>query len=180
MKRLLIVAVLAVAISALLVGAAFAAGPVNPTAQGYGPGAGVAATGVCPMGNTPGTMRGGMMGRGAAWAGQPDAVAELLGLTAEEIQAERQAGKSLVEIAASKGVSEDTLVDTILSAKKEILAGLVADGKLTQEQMDLMVEHMTTQIKVMVERTDVGRAQGGMMQGRRGGMRGGMMRGGNY
>ena len=50
-----------------------------------------------------------MMGRGApAWAGQPEEVAALLGMTDEEIQAERLAGKSLAQIAAGKKASAKT------------------------------------------------------------------------
>jgi hypothetical protein len=123
------------------------------------------------------------VGRGApAWAGQPEEVATLLGMTAEQIQAERLAGKSLAQIADAKGISEDKLISTILDAKKADLAALVADGKLTQAQMDLMVEHMQTQVKTMVERTTVGPAfnhtegaqsggqnPAGMGQGSRGG-----------
>jgi hypothetical protein len=120
----------------------------------------------------------GEQGRGKpAWAGQPDAVAELLDMKAEDIQAERLAGKSLLQIAASKTppVSKEKLISTILDAKKTILTGLVADGKLTQAQMDLMVEHMQTQVKTMVERTTVGPMQGRQGMGE---MRGGMGRSG--
>ena len=128
---------------------------------------------------TPGTGMGagGMMGRGApAWAGQPEEVATLLGMTAEEIQAERQAGKSLVQIADSRvpRVSEDDLISTIIKAKTTDLEALVKDGKLTQDQMKLMVEHMQAQVKTMVERTTVGPMQGRQGMGQ---MRGGMGRG---
>jgi hypothetical protein len=162
MKRFILIAVLAGALAALLAGTALAAGPVTPPAQGFGPGRGIHTPGTGMM--TPGTGMGpgGMAGRGApAWAGQPDAVAELLDMTAEDIQAERLAGKSLVQIAASKTppVSEDELISTILAAKKDILAKLVTDGKLTQAQMTLMVEHMQTQVKTMVERETVGPLQ---------------------
>ena len=58
---------------------------------------------------------------------------------------------------------------------------LVADGKLTQAQMDLMVEQMQTQVKTMVERTTVGPMQGrqgmGRMQSGTGQMQSGMGRG---
>jgi formylmethanofuran dehydrogenase subunit C len=72
-------------------------------------------------------------------------------------------------------VSEDTLISTILNAKKATLAELVTAGKLTQAQVDLMIQNMTARVKTMVERTDVGPAfsQGGagihMGQGMRGG-----------
>ena len=98
-------------------------------------------------------------------------------MTDEQIQAERLAGKSLAQIAASKNVSEDKLISTILEAKKADLAKLVAAGKLTQAQMDAMVQNMQTQVKTMVERTNVGPAfaQG---QARPGGMTGQGFRGG--
>jgi hypothetical protein len=175
MKRFILIAVLAGALAALLAGTALAAGPVTPPAQGFGQGMGMHAPGTGMM--TPGTGMGpgGMTGRGApAWAGQPEEVATLLGMTAEQIQAERLAGKSLLQIATSKNLSEDKLISTILDAKKADLAALVADGKLTQPQMDLMVEHMQTQIKTIVERTTVGPMQGRQGMGQ---MQSGMGRG---
>jgi hypothetical protein len=163
MKRFIAVAVLAMVIASLFAVSALAAGPVGGRwAQNGAPQAPNAA---CPMGG----QGGGMMGR-PAWAGQPDEVATLLGLTAEQIQAERQAGKSLAQIAQAQGVSTDKLVETILSAKKAALQQAVTDGKLTQAQADLMVERMTAQVKVMVERTTTGPMGGRGMMG--GGMRG--------
>ena len=183
MKRFMLIAVLAGVLVTLLAGTALAAGPVTPPAQGFGRGMGMwgangaASTAEHPCGMAAGAQRRGM----PEWAGQPDEVATLLGMTAEEIQAERQAGKSLAQIAASKNppVSEDKLISTILDAKKATLADLVAAGKLTQAQADLMVEHMQTQVKTMVERTSVGPMMGqgrgqmrpGMGQGFRGGGR---------
>ena len=171
MKKLILVAVLAGALAALLAGTALAAGPVTPTPQGFGPGNGIHAPGTGYGPGTAGTMR-----RGApAWAGQPEEVEALLGMTEEQIHTERLAGKSLAQIAASKNVSADKLVITILEAKKADLAKLVAEGKLTQAQMEFMVDHMQTQVKTMVERKSVGPASGqgqarpGMGQGMRGG-----------
>jgi hypothetical protein len=174
MKRFIVAAVLVGALVALVGGTALAAEPIVPPVQGFGQGVGVQASGTCPCGA--GVAAGGMARGGRPeWAGQPDAVAELLDLTKEEIQAERHAGKSLAQIAKDQGVSEDDLIGTILDAKKATLATLVADGKLTQAQSDLMIQNMTARVKTMVERTDVGPAFGqggarGMMgQGNRGG-----------
>jgi hypothetical protein len=182
MKRLILIAVLAGALAALLAGTALAAGPVTPPAQGFGPGMGMraaAAGSTAPDADHPCGMGAGMageQGRGKpAWAGQPDEVATLLGMSAEDIQTARQSGKSLVAIADSKGIGEEKLISTILDAKKAILTGLVAGGKLTQAQMDLMVEHMQTQVKTMVERTTVGPMQGRQGMGQ---MRDGMGRAG--
>ena len=182
MKRFVLIAVLAGVLVTLLASTALAAGPVTPPAQGFGQGMGMraaAAGSTVPDAAYPCGMGAGMageQGRGKpAWAGQPDEVATLLGMSAEDIQTARQSGKSLVAIADSKGIGEEKLISTILDAKKEILTGLVADGKLTQAQMDLMIEHMQTQVKTMVERTTVGPMQGRQGMGE---MRGGMRRSG--
>ncbi len=175
MKRILVIVVLAAAVAALLAGTALA-GPVNPPSQGFGMGARMqapdaATTGVCGMVGGAGAA-GGMMGRGVPdWAGQHDELATLLGMTAEDIQAERQAGKSLADIAAAKGITDDKLVDALMAARKANLDQLVADGKLTQAQADLMIERMETQVKSMVVRTTTG-APMGRGQGMRGGGRG--------
>jgi len=188
MRRFALIAVLAGVLVTLLAGTALAAGPVTPSAQGFGRGMRASGTDwTAPAADAPCAMGAGVSGewgRGApAWAGESDAVASLLGMTAEEIQAQRLAGKSLAQIAASKNppVGEATLISTILDAKKAILTGLVADGKLTQAQMDLMVEHMQTQVKTMVERKTVGPMQGrqgmGQMQSGMDQMQSGMGRG---
>ncbi len=88
MKRFILIAVLAGALAALLAGTALAAGPVTPPAQGFGPGMGMraaAAGSTAPDADHPCGMGVGMsgeQGRGApAWAGQPDEVVKLLGMT---------------------------------------------------------------------------------------------------
>lgn len=182
MKKFITIAVLVAALAALLAGTALAAGPMTPTAQGFGPGNGIhtPGTGMTTSGTGygPGMGAGGMMGRGAPeWAGESEEVATLLGLTAEQIQADRLAGKSLAQIAAGKSISGETLIKTILDAKQADLAKLVADGKLTQAQMDLMVQNMQTQVTTMVDRTNVGPAFG-QGQTRPGGMTGQGFRGG--
>lgn len=172
MKRFLLIAVLAAALAALLAGTALA-GQVNPPTQGYGPVAGMRSqsadvAGTCGMcggaGAMGGMMRGGALGR----AGQHDAVAELLEMTAEDLQAERLAGRSLAEIAADKGVLVEELTEAILKARKANLDQLVVDGKLTSAQAELMLERMEAQVKVMLEQKVPG-----PMMGRGQGMRGG-------
>ncbi len=147
MKRLMLVAILVGVLAMVLGTTAMAAGP-NPPAT------------PCPNCGT--GVRGGMGGqRGApSWAGLPDAVEPLLKMTDAQIRAERIAGKSLVQIAASKGVSEQELITTILNAKKAELDKLVAAGRLTQAQADTMYQQMQTQVPAMVNRTETGPAAG--------------------
>ena len=85
-----------------------------------------------------------------------DAVSELLGLTHEEIQAQRYDGKSLLEVAAAQGVSEDALIEAILAAKQAIVQERVEAGILTQEQADLMLQQMEQRTLEAITRTTVG------------------------
>lgn len=107
--------------------------------------------------------RGGMMGgrMGGGWGGMMDVgfedeVLALLGMTKEQLIAERQAGKSLAQIAEAKGVSEQRLIDTILAAKRADLDALVAQGKLTQAQADAMYQNMQQTAPQMIDSTGTG------------------------
>lgn len=107
------------------------------------------------------------------------AVSDLLGMSSEDIAAQRGAGKSLADIAASKNVDKDKLVDTILSAKKAAMDEAVKDGRITQEQADQMLETMKSRVTDRVDDATVGprggRGQGGGMgMGRGMGLGGGM------
>src|SRR5690242_13149999 len=85
---------------------------VTPTPRAAAP-AGAAQW--CPMfnGQAPGAFGLGMPG---LMGGASDAVLTKLGLTADQVLKERQAGKSLAQIAQAKGVDKATLVATILQA----------------------------------------------------------------
>ncbi len=111
--------------------------------------------------------------RGAPeWAGDNDDAASILGLTVEQLQAERLAGKSLVQIAASKGINEDTLIAKLLEVRKASVNELLSAGKITQAQADYMLSNMAEHVKLQAERTNVGRpafAGQSPMAGTRGG-----------
>jgi len=85
-----------------------------------------------------------------------ETVSELLGLTQEEICDQRSEGISLVEIAAGQGVSEDELVAAIMAEKTEAVQAGVADGTLTQEQADLILQQMAERTELAVNRTTPG------------------------
>lgn len=107
-----------------------------------------------------------------------DVVAELTGLSAEEVQAERAAGKSAAAIAEANGSSAEEVVSTALETRKALLDEKVADGTITQEQADLMYDRMTERVTERVSTDESGRpswaGQGGGMGGGRGGQGGGM------
>ena len=69
-------------------------------------------------------------------AAREAALAKVLGITTAELQKEREAGKSLSDIAKAKGVSRDALLATI---KDSVKADLKAEGvTLTDERLNEM------------------------------------------
>jgi len=105
-----------------------------------------------------GARNGGWQNHGAIAS---ETVSDLLGLTHEEIEAQRSEDKSLVEIAAAQGVSEDTLVEAIVAAKKEALQERVAAGSLTQERADWMLQQMEQRTVEAVNRIAHGHPEDG-------------------
>ncbi|MGB4440648.1 MAG: hypothetical protein WBJ62_00270 [Coriobacteriia bacterium] len=103
-----------------------------------------------------------------------DIVADLTGLSVEEVQAQRAEGNSAAEIAEANGVSTETVVDEALAARKTILDAKVADGTITQEQADAAYAQMSQRVTERVSAEESGRpswAGGGSASGR--GMGGG-------
>ncbi len=175
MKKALLIAttlVVGILIGAVLMGSVLAA----PPAPGATPTP--VTPGVCPSGDCGqygrggmmGGQRGGMMGLGMDRGIEQEAL-DLLRMTREQVIAERQAGKSLVQIAQAKGVTEQQLVNTILAAKRADLDALVSQGKLTQAQADAMYQNMQQTVPQAVNRTTTGPGRPTMPG--RGGMRGG-------
>lgn len=91
---------------------------------------------------------GSMMGSGWGMHGYSliDAAAEVLGIERADLIAELQAGKSLAELAEERGVEPQAIVDAFLADHEERLQELVDAGRLTQEQADLMLDHMAEEI----------------------------------
>ncbi len=90
-----------------------------------------------------------------------ETVSDLLGLTPEEIQAERQEGKSLVEIAAAQGVSEDELVEAIMAAEEEAIQQAVGAGICIEEEAEQHLQRMEQRIRQAVNWTGSGSAEAG-------------------
>ena len=69
------------------------------------------------------------------------ALIEALDLT-EEVDAARENGQSLPELAEEKGISIETFIDAILTSHEEKLATAVEEGNLTQEEADqILADH---------------------------------------
>lgn len=114
---------------------------------------------------------------GRAFGNMVVSVAQFLGINQTDLIAARQSGKSMVQIADEKGVSEQQLIDYVVGQRSSQIDQLVKDGKITQAQADLHKQFMAERVKVNLNRTEVGMG-GGMGKGGRGaGMGAGQGRG---
>lgn len=89
-------------------------------------------------------------------SGPEESVADLLGMTQEQIREQRQAGKSLVQIAATNNISEETLVNAITADRQEVFQKRLTAGTITQAQADQCLEQMKERVQRAVNRTTVG------------------------
>jgi len=71
-------------------------------------------------------------GQGGPGQGLFQPIADLLGMTPDQVVAERRAGKSLADIAAARGVDQATLVQAITVTARARLDEQVAAGRLTR------------------------------------------------
>ena len=63
-------------------------------------------------------------------------IAKLLGMTFDQIWAERVQGKTLADLAKEKGVDTQKLVDALVASQKTMLDQAVTDNRFTQAQAD--------------------------------------------
>jgi hypothetical protein len=143
--------VVGILLGAVMIGTVMAA-PATPQATPT-PGAG----------NSYGYGPGYMMGRGGMWGGDvgmEQEVLTFLGMTRDQVIAERQAGKSLVQIAQAQGKTEQQLVDTILAARRADLDALVSQSRLTQAQADQIYQNLQQTVPQAVNSTTVGAGRG--------------------
>lgn len=115
-----------------------------------------AATGAAP---TAGARVGSGMGRALRDAGGRlvDVVAQLTGLSVDEVRAARAEGQSVADIAEANGISSDAVVDAALGVRKDVLDAKVADGTITQEQADAAYAQMSERIAERVTSDETGR-----------------------
>ena len=94
-------------------------------------------------------------------------VADALGMTVEDLYAERLSGKSLEDIAKEKYTSKQ-LLELLVDAKKAQLKDLVDKNVITQEQSDYMLQKSNANMEAAIKRTEVGPMNGGKgMRGQR-------------
>jgi hypothetical protein len=62
--------------------------------------------------------------------------AEALGMTVEELQAAREAGKSMADLLEEQGLTAAQFQEAMTAARQAAVEKAVADGVITQEQAD--------------------------------------------
>ena len=124
------------------------------------------------------TPRTGAWGQVCQGAGAvSNAVSDLLGLTPAQIQAERAAGKTLAQIAAAQGITDQQLIDALVAGRADAIAQAVKDGRLTQAQADWMLAKMKAMAPFQIANPFTPGAGRGMMGAGSCGSQGGGFRG---
>lgn len=85
-----------------------------------------------------------------------DIVAKLTGKSTTSVIAQRQAGKTLAQIAAESKVSSSAVIEEAVKVRKQILAAKVKDGTITQEQADAMLANMKTRLTSRIDSANTG------------------------
>lgn len=86
-----------------------------------------------------------------------DIVAELTGLTVDQVRAQRAEGNSVAAIAEANGSSAEAVVSEALAVRKALLDEKVVDGTITQEQADAAYAQMTERMTERVSTDAAGR-----------------------
>ena len=103
-----------------------------------------------------------------AKGGPLKSAAAFIGITVEQLRTELRAGKSMAQVATTKGKTEADLEAAIVADAQKHLASAVADGKLTSEKAAQALERLKANVDQIVNRTGPP-AKGGPGKGRKGG-----------
>jgi hypothetical protein len=76
--------------------------------------------------------------------------ASTIGVTTDELKTALQSGQSIADVATSKSVDPQTVIDAMVAAMNQRLAESVTAGKLTQEKADELAASATTRITDIV------------------------------
>lgn len=84
-----------------------------------------------------------------------DEAASVLNMDKQTLQKELQSGKSLVDVAKSKNVSEQKLKTALLSKQSARIDQAVKSGKLSSDKADMMKKHMNSFIDNMMNKKGI-------------------------
>lgn len=81
--------------------------------------------------------------------------ASLLGITKEDLVKELKQGKSLSDVAQSRGISESDLIGKLLALRNQKINDAVIAGKLTAEKAEKIKAYMNDHITYMVKQKGI-------------------------
>lgn len=81
-----------------------------------------------------------------------DVVAEVLGITEDDLRTALRDGQTIAEVAAAEGVEVQAVVDAVVADVEARLAERVESGDLTQERADEMVAAAADRVPELLER----------------------------
>jgi hypothetical protein len=77
-------------------------------------------------------------------------VADLLGTTVPDLSSQMDSGKTLADIAAAKGISQDQLIQTIMAPFIDRMNRMSGFGYMTQDQIDSMTKQMRDRLQTLI------------------------------
>lgn len=94
------------------------------------------------------------MGQGSDGMSPEGVLADMTELELSEIQAQREDGTSLAQIAAAEGVDIDVVIDEVLENVEEGLQVGVDEGRLTEDGAEEILTMMESRLDEMVDSTE--------------------------
>lgn len=109
-------------------------------------------------------------GMGWRWGGSMvETLAEALGMTPEALTEALRGGQKIADLAKAKNLTIAQLVDKLIAARQAALQQAVEAGRITQEQMNTMLQQMREQMTRCLEEGTCTPGLGGVGCGRFGG-----------
>lgn len=105
--------------------------------------------------------------KAAKKAERKEAIAGILGITVEELEAGREDGQTLAELAEANGVDRDTLVSSMVELAEARIDEAVADGKIDEEKAAELREGLAEKVESKIDRVK-GEGRGDSDRGNRG------------
>lgn len=79
-----------------------------------------------------------------------EAAATALGMNADELGSQLRSGTTIKDIAASKGIDPQAVIDAVIADQRTRIDQAVKDGRITQAQADERIAEMTSRITAFV------------------------------
>lgn len=96
------------------------------------------------------------MGRGHGMMGPREdlsVVAKAIGISDSDLLTALQSGRSIADVAKSKNVAVQTVIDALVASEKTEVQAMVTAGRITQGQADTMIANMTQRVTAVVNGT---------------------------